>query len=66
MMSNIKLTCYSHPDRVAVAKIQRKIVKASNQGVETINIFSPICQDCEDDARRMGIPVFELHGEGDE
>lgn len=52
--------CYKHPDRIAVAKIQRKIRQPSAEGGKQIIIFSFVCQECADGAKSVGTPLFPL------
>ena len=52
--------CYEHPDRIAVAKIQREIRQLTPEGDKPITIFSAVCQQCADGATLVGTPLFPL------
>jgi hypothetical protein len=52
--------CYKHPDKIAVAKVERKIRQRTPEGDKQITIFPPVCQQCADGAQSVGTPLFPL------
>ena len=56
-------TCYKHPDRIAVAKIEMKTLETTFQDVKQITMKSPVCQECADGARSARTPLFPLNEE---
>jgi hypothetical protein len=52
--------CYQHPDRLAVAKIARMVQQHTPEGVRQITIYSPVCQECADQAQTIGTPLIPL------
>jgi hypothetical protein len=57
----MKLTCYQHPDRDAVAKVERLIIQHKRTGGEKkVKMASPVCQECGERAQFAGIAVIWL------
>jgi DNA-directed RNA polymerase subunit RPC12/RpoP len=52
--------CYQHPDRIAVAKIERPIQQHTPEGEKRVTIVSPVCQECADGARAVRTPLLQL------
>jgi hypothetical protein len=53
-------SCFKHPEKVAVAKIARHFSQMTPGGVEEMAMFSPVCQECAEQASRIDMRLFPL------
>jgi hypothetical protein len=56
----MNFVCYRHPERIAVAKIERMMCQHTPEGEKEIKVRSPVCKQCAEAAQLIGTPIFEL------